>query len=48
MENKSQTKQNNFGIAYCKDSVRRLGLSVKYYVLETSVLFLIRDDGSTP
>jgi len=50
----SQTKQNAFGIAYCMDLVRRLVLSVKYYVLEigsvleTSVLFLIRKDGATP
>jgi len=50
----SQTKQNAFGIVYCMDLVRRLVLSVKYYVLEigsvleTSSLFLIRDDGAIP
>jgi len=54
MNNKSQTKQNTFGTAYCMDLVRRLMLSVKYCVLEigsvleTSVLFLIRDNGATP
>lgn len=55
MDTKSQTKKKNtFGTAYSMDLVCRLVLSVKYYVLEigsvleTSVLFLIRDDGATP
>jgi hypothetical protein len=53
MDNKSRAKQNTFGIAYFMDLVHRLVFTVKYYLLEegsvpeTSVLFLIRDDGAT-